>query len=104
VAKRDGHEDNEEPSVDEGRGRHAESARGPADEDNGDRAQAQAERGRGVFTGIKAGRDAGWRSRGKGRERGLSLSRSAAAARHVRFLRSNRRGGDKSSWLKVTRS
>jgi hypothetical protein len=62
MGKNDGQEDNAEPSVDEGRAAHAEDARGPADEDNGDRAQAQAERGRGVSTGIKAGCDAGRRS------------------------------------------
>jgi hypothetical protein len=63
MGNNDGEEDNAEPSVDKGRAAHAEDARGPADEDNGDRAQAQAERGGGVSAGIKAGRDAGRRSR-----------------------------------------
>jgi hypothetical protein len=48
---------------DEGRFRNDEfDARGPADKDNGDRAEAQAERGCGVSAGVKARRDAGWRS------------------------------------------
>jgi hypothetical protein len=54
--------------VDEGRAAHAENARARADEDDCDRAQAQAERGCGVSAGIKAGRDAGRRSR---EERGV---------------------------------
>jgi hypothetical protein len=52
-----------ETSVDKGRGTHAESARASADEDNGDRAQTQAERGCSVSAVIKTGRDAGRRSR-----------------------------------------
>jgi hypothetical protein len=64
----DGEEDNAEPAMDEGRAAHAEDARARADEDNGDRAQAQAKRGCGVSAGIKAGRDAGRRSR---EERGV---------------------------------
>jgi hypothetical protein len=70
LGEEDGEEGNEESSMDEGRGAHAEDARGPADEDNCDRAQAQAERGCGVSGGIKAGRDAGRRSR---EERGMKL-------------------------------
>jgi hypothetical protein len=62
MGNEDGEEDYAEPSVDEGRGTHAEDARGPADKDNGDRAEAQGERGCGVSAGIKAGRDAGRRS------------------------------------------
>jgi hypothetical protein len=49
--------------MDEGRGAHAEDARARADQDDGHRAQAGAERGDGVSSGIKAGRDAGRRSR-----------------------------------------
>jgi hypothetical protein len=58
--------------VDEGRGTHAEDARARANEDNGDRAQAQAERGCGVSAGIKARRDAGSRSREERGVRGAS--------------------------------
>ena len=63
MGNRDGEEDNADSSVDKGRAPHAEDARARADEDNRDRAQAQAERGCGVSAGIKAGRDAGRRSR-----------------------------------------
>jgi hypothetical protein len=57
------------------RGAHAGESRARADEDNGDRAEAQAERGCGVSAGIKAGRDAGRRSRGEEGVKGeLSLS------------------------------
>jgi hypothetical protein len=70
MGKNDGEEDNAEPAVDEGRGAHAEEARGPADKDSGDRAQAQAERGCRVSAGIKGGRDGGRRSREEGSVRG----------------------------------
>jgi hypothetical protein len=63
MGNRDGQEDNAEPSVDEGRAAHAEDARARADEDNGDRAQAQAERGCDATQGISSWCDAGWRSR-----------------------------------------
>jgi hypothetical protein len=59
----DGQEDNAGSSVDEGRGAHAEDACTRADEDNCDRAEAQAERGCGVSAGIITGRDTGRRSR-----------------------------------------
>jgi hypothetical protein len=63
MGNNDGEEGYADSSVDEGRGPHVEEARGPADKDNGDRAEAEAERGCGVSAGIKAGRDGGWRSR-----------------------------------------
>jgi hypothetical protein len=67
----DGEEDNAEPSVDKGRAAHAEVARARTDEDNGDRAEAQAEHGCVVSAGIKADRDAGRRS---GEEEGVKVS------------------------------
>jgi hypothetical protein len=66
MGNRDGEEGNADSSVDKGRGPHAEDARTRADEDNRDRAQAQAERGCGVSAGIKAGRDVGRMSREEG--------------------------------------
>jgi hypothetical protein len=65
---RDGEEDNADPSVDKGRGPHAEDARAPEDKNDCDRAEAEAERGCGVSAGVKAGRDVGRRSR---EERGV---------------------------------
>jgi hypothetical protein len=70
MGNNDGEEGFEASAVDEGRGAHAEDAGARADEDNCDRAQPQAERGCGVSAGIKAGRDAGRRSR---QERGVNL-------------------------------
>jgi hypothetical protein len=60
----------EKAAVDERRGADAEDARAREDKDDCDSAQAQAERGCGVSAGIKARRDAGWRSR---EERGVKL-------------------------------
>ena len=63
-----GEEGNAEPSVDEGRGAHAQGARARQDEDDGDRAEAQTERSCCVSACIKAGRGAGRRSK---EERGV---------------------------------
>jgi hypothetical protein len=52
--------------VDKGRAAHAEDARGPADKDNGDRAEAQADSGSDVSEGACARRDIGGRSEEEG--------------------------------------
>ena len=56
---RDGEKDNEEPTVDEGRATHAEGTRARADEDNGDRAQAQAKLCGDASEGVDIRCDAG---------------------------------------------
>ena len=55
---RDSEEDNTKPTVDEGRGAHAQDAHGCEDKD-GDCAKAEAERRCDVSSGVKAGRDVG---------------------------------------------
>jgi hypothetical protein len=60
--ERNGEEDNADPSVDEGRGTHAEVAHAREDED-GNCAKAGAERRCDVWSGVKTGRDAGGRSK-----------------------------------------
>lgn len=52
-------EDYENPTVDEGRCPRVEDARAREDEDNGDRAQAQADLVCNVSAGIKTRRDTG---------------------------------------------
>jgi hypothetical protein len=61
-------------------GTYAENARARADEDNGDRAKAEAKRGCGVSAGIKAGRDAGRRSR---EEEGVKRALEERYPRHI---------------------
>jgi hypothetical protein len=73
MGNNDGQEDYAQPSVDKGRAAHAEDARAREDKDDCDRAEAQAERGCGVSAGIKARRDAGWRSREEGGVKGTVL-------------------------------
>jgi hypothetical protein len=73
----------EKAAVDERRGADAEDARARADEDS-DRAQTQAERGCGASAGIKAGRDAGRRSRGSREEGGVKLFDETEASSPIR--------------------
>jgi hypothetical protein len=59
MGNRDGEEDYENPTVDEGRCPRVEDARARKDKDNGDRAEAEAERSSDLPKGIGTPRDAG---------------------------------------------
>jgi hypothetical protein len=70
MGNNDGEEDNAEPAVDEGRCSNAESACAGADEDNGDRAEGQAELCGDASEGVDIRCDAGDASK---EERGVML-------------------------------